>query len=60
MRTQTAPRNIKFLTDSFSISILITLALLLMFGITTINDWKVQFLIVIATIVIGIGEKYLK
>lgn len=60
MRTQNAPRNIKFLTNSFSISILVTLALLLMFGITTINDWKVQFLIAIASIIIGVGEYYLK
>lgn len=60
MRTQSAPRNIKFLIDSFSISILVTLVLLLMYGITTINDWKVIFLLAIAPIIIGFAEYYFK
>lgn len=60
MRTQSAPRNIKFLTDSLSISILVTLTLLVMFGITTIYDGKVQFLFLIAPIIIGVGEYYFK
>lgn len=60
LRTQSAPHNIKFLADSFSISILVTLALLLMFGITTITDGKVIFLLAIAPIIIGFAEYYFK